>query len=387
MSKKLHVTHAVLSLDIGGLERIVVDLVREGQRLGQQVSVICLERPGVLASQAEALKASVVCVGKRPGVHLGTSGAIKTVLCELRPDVLHTHQVGALFYAGPAARTVGIPVIVHTEHINHMRKAGAGYFRRQRMSWLWWWAARHAQMFFCVSGDIATELASRRMVSRDKLAVILNGINTEPFQDPGDRDGLRRSLGIAPEAPVIGTVGRLNEVKRQDLLLRAFVRVNEEWPAARLLIVGDGPQRNSLQELTTRLGIDGAVHFAGYQSQPERYLRAMDVFALSSQMEGLPLALLEAWAAGLPVVSSSVGGIPDLIDHGRSGLLFPAGDEAALADLLGQLLRDTNLARAMGDAGRQEVFARYSLQRMAGDYQQHYLELLGGKRIPMACGA
>jgi hypothetical protein len=131
MSKTLHVTHAVLSLDIGGLERIVVDLVREGQRLGQQVSVICLERPGVLAPQAEALKASVVCVGKRPGVQLGTGGAIRTVLRDLRPDVLHTHQVGALFYAGPAARTVGIPVIVHTEHINHMRKAGAGYFTRQ----------------------------------------------------------------------------------------------------------------------------------------------------------------------------------------------------------------------------------------------------------------
>jgi glycosyltransferase involved in cell wall biosynthesis len=385
MSKSLHVTHAVLSLDIGGLERIVVDLVRAGRRLGQQVSVICLERPGTLAPQAEALGAHVLCIDKKPGLRLRTGESIKIVLHDLRPDVLHTHQIGALFYAGPAARAAGIPVVVHTEHINNIRKAGAGYFRRQRMSWLWWWAARHARKFFCVSEDIATEMTAHRLVPGDKLAVILNGINTEPFREPVNRGDVRRSLGIPLEAPVIGTVGRLNEVKRQDLLLHAFVRVRTVWPAARLLVVGDGPMRVSLEELSIRLGIEKAVHFAGYQSRPEQFLGVMDVFALTSRMEGLPLAILEAWASGLPVVASAVGGVPDLIDHGRTGLLFPSGEEATLANLLGELLRDTDRAHALGDAGREEVLARYDLQRMAADYERHYRELLGHKAGRLAC--
>jgi glycosyltransferase involved in cell wall biosynthesis len=385
MLNPLHVAHAVLSLDIGGLERIVVDLVRAGRRLGQRVSVICLERPGTLAPQAEALGAQVLCIDKKPGLRLKTGGSIKRVLRDLRPDVLHTHQIGALFYSGPAASAAGIPVVVHTEHINNIRKAGAGYFRRQRMSWLWWWAARYARRFFCVSEDIAAEMTAHRLVSRDKLAVILNGINIEPFREPMDREGVRRSLGIPPDAPVIGTVGRLNEVKRQDLLLSAFGRVRTVWPTARLLVVGDGPMRVTLQELSIRLGIAEAVHFAGYQSRPEQFLGAIDVFALTSRMEGLPLAILEAWAAGLPVTASAVGGVPDLIDHGRTGLLYPFGEEAALANHLSELLRDTDRARALGDSGREEVLARYDLQRMAADYERHYRDLLGHKAGRLSC--
>src|SRR5262249_39709587 len=135
--------------------------------------------------------------------------------------------------------------------------------------------------FFCVSEDIAAEMAARRIVPQDKLSVILNGINTEPFREPVDRDAVRHSLGIPPEALVIGTVGRLNEVKRQDLLLRAFAQLKATSPALRLLLVGDGPMRASLQEMATSLGVEGAVHFAGYQAQPERYLGVMDIFALT----------------------------------------------------------------------------------------------------------
>jgi glycosyltransferase involved in cell wall biosynthesis len=387
LSDALHVTHAVLCLDVGGLERIVVDLVREGRRLGQRVSVLCLERPGVLATAAEELGAHVVCVGKRPGLQLGTNSSIREVLRDLRPDVVHTHQVGALFYAGPAARAAAVPLVVHTEHINNVRKANAGYIRRQRMSWLWWWAARYARKFFCVSQDIATELAARRIVPRSKLGVVLNGINTEPFREPFDRAALRQSVGIPADALVIGTVGRLNEVKRQDLLLRAFARVKAENARARLLIVGDGPLRENLRELATQLGIGSTVHFAGYQPHPERYLRMMDVFALTSRMEGLPLVILEAWAAGLPVVASAVGGVPDLVKHGQTGLLFDSGDESGLLQMLTELLVNPRRARVLGESGRQEVLSHYDLQRMAATYEQHYRALLGHNVERLTCAS
>ncbi len=377
MARDLRVTHTVLSLDTGGLERIVVDLVREGRRLGQEVSVVCLERAGTLAPQAEALGARVVTVGKAPGLRLSVRRPLCEALADLRPNVLHTHQVGALFYAGPVARRLGIPVVVHTEHINNIRKCGSSFTLRQRMSWLWWWSARYARRFFCVSDDIAAEMDGRRIVPRDKLRVILNGINTEPFQEPVDRTAVRRSLNIPPDSAVVGTVGRLNEVKRQDLLIRGFARLVPERKDAHLLLVGDGPMREELGELARSLGIDRAVHFAGYQSRPEQFLGAMDVFALTSRMEGLPLAVLEAWAAGLPVVCSAVGGVPDLIAPGRNGLLFPSGDEKALVEHLRDLLNSPDRARAFGAVGRREVLTRYDLRRMAADYEGHYRELLG----------
>jgi glycosyltransferase involved in cell wall biosynthesis len=378
LSDSVHVTHAVLTLQVGGLERIVVDLAREGQRLGQRVSVLCVERPGPLAAQVEALGARVFCTSKPPGLRFNAGSTIKRALQELRQDVLHTHQVGALFYAGPAARAAGVPLIVHTEHTNPIRKARAKFYRRQRMAWLWWWAAKYARRFFCVSEDIADELAARRIVPRSKLAVILNGVNTEPFRAPFDKNALRQAAGIPAGVPVIGTLGRLNEVKRQDLLLRAFARLRAEHATARLLLVGDGPARDSLDQLSLDLGIADAVHFAGYQSQPERFLPMMDVFALTSRLEGLPLAILEAWAARLPVIASAVGGVPDLVKHGQTGMLFESGDENTLVEQLQEILGHSARAHALGEAGQREVLAQYSLQRMAGDYARHYRELLGG---------
>src|SRR5262245_46994121 len=139
----LRVTHAVLSLDCGGLERIVVDLVRQGQRRGQQVSVLCVERPGTLAPPVEGLGARVGCLQKPPGLSWSTAGRARAALAELRPDVLHTHQVGALFYAGGPARKAGVRAVVHTEHINQIVKDRT-WSRRLRTRLLWALAGRRA---------------------------------------------------------------------------------------------------------------------------------------------------------------------------------------------------------------------------------------------------
>lgn len=368
--RPLHVTHAVLSLDCGGLERIVVDLVRAGAELDQRSSIICLERTGTLASQAEDLGARVVCLDKRPGLRLGLVRALKTVLRELNPDVLHTHQVTPLFYAGPAAKAVGVPLVVHTEHGRH-------YTDNKRARWLGWVAGKFAAKFFCVTAKIAEEVLAFGVAPRRKIQVVTNGIATHRFREGQHRTETRRALGIAPDAPVIGTTGRLDEIKRQDVLIRAFAQVQARLPTAELLLVGDGPLKCDLMGLAESLGIKERVHFAGYQSEPERYYQAMDLFAITSRSEGMPLAVLEAWAAGLPVIASKVGGLPDLIEEGRTGMFFPSGDETALALALTRVLADKDLARRMGEAGGQLVENRFSLEHMARAYQGHYLELLG----------
>jgi glycosyltransferase involved in cell wall biosynthesis len=358
-----------VSLDVGGLERVVLGLVRAGQKLGQRVAVVCLERPGTLAAEVEAAGARVLCVHKKPGIRLGVVGDLASVFRRLRPDVVHTHQVAPLFYVGPAARRAGAPLLVHTEH-------GKNYATRLRTRLLGRLAARPVARFFCVSEDIAAEVRSNNIAPRWKVCVVRNGIDTAHFRNGDNGMEVRQSLGIPAEVPLVGTIGRLNEIKRQDLLLRAFARLRQDVPAAHLLLVGDGPLLGDLRRLAGELGVTGCVHFAGYQAQPERYLKVMDVFALTSRSEGMPLVVLEAWAAGVPVVASRVGGLVEMIDPGRTGVLFPSGDEAALEGCLRGLLADKEAARRMGEAGRGRVEALFDIRQTAGSYHQHYLELL-----------
>jgi len=372
MTDAIRVVHVVLSLDVGGLERMVLDLVREGTRRGQHVSVACVERPGTLASAVEAMGARVVCVDKRAGLRPSSIGRLAMAFRELRPDVVHTHQLTALAYAGPAALAVGGPV-VHTEHGKH-------FASRRRTRLLGRLAGRFVARFLCVSSDIAAEVEAYRIVPRRKIGVVANGIDTARFEIHAGRESTRAALGIAADAIVVGTVGRLNEVKRQDRLIRAFARVRETSPTAQLLLVGDGILMADLRKLAVDLKIESSVHFAGYQTEPEKFLGAMDLFALTSRSEGMPLAILEAWAAGVPVVASRVGGVPEMMADGQTGLLFDPEDENALVAAMGRLIANRDLRRAMVEAGRALVIEKYDLRVMAANYERHYRELLTMER-------
>jgi sugar transferase (PEP-CTERM/EpsH1 system associated) len=376
----MRVTHVTLSLDVGGLERNIVNQVREGHRLGQEVSVICLERPGTLAPQVEALGAPVVCLGKRPGLRPGLVGTMWRVLRRLRPHVAHTHQIASLLYTGLAARAAGVPVVVHTEHGKER------YADRRRTRWLGRVAGRFAARFYCLSQDMASAVEAHGIVPPGKVRVVLNGIDTDHFRKRGDSTSLRRELGIPGGARVIGTVGRLTPVKCQDLLLRAFARVREAVPGAHLIIVGDGPLKQELEGLAGELGVAGAAHFLGYQAEPQRYAQLFDVFALTSASEGIPQALLEASAAGIPAVASRVGGIPEVIEDGRTGWLFPPGDVAALTRGILRFLTDRELARRIGEAACERVEALFHIRRMAEDYHGQFLELLRGRGVRVGDG-
>jgi glycosyltransferase involved in cell wall biosynthesis len=371
----VRVAHVVLSLDCGGLERVVLGLTRAGRELGQEVSVVCVERPGALAADAGA---RVFCADKRPGLRFGTVRRLRAIFDRVRPDVVHTHQVGPLLYAGPAARAAGVPLVVHTEHGNHLGRL-TPWVRRLKARLLWRHAGRSAARFFCVSADIAQAVRAAGVESA-KVLVVPNGIATADPVDPAEVGRARQSLGLPDGAPVVGTVGRLAEVKRQDLLLQAFARVRAGRPSTRLVLVGDGERRAELEALAGELGLTDAVRFAGYQPRPEAYLRLMDVFALTSRTEGMPMALLEAWAAGVPVVASRVGGLPELIREGETGLLFDFPDADALAALLRRVLDDPTLAQSLGAGGRREVEEKYDERAMARTYAAHYDLLLAGRR-------
>ena len=372
----IYVTHAVLSLDCGGLERVVVDLARHGSMHGQQVSVLCLERPGLLAPQVERLGVRVVCLNKPPGVCWEMRKSALAAMKLLQPDVLHTHQLAALFYIAPAAAKAGTRV-VHTEHSNHLARA-PGWIRRWRYRLMLGWAGRGSGRFCCVAPDIAREVTRLGVLPRRNVHIVPNGIDTAEDMPATERLLSRAKLGIPTDASVIGTVGRLHPVKQQDLLIRAFAGLRRHLPGAHLVIVGEGPAHRELVELSQALSLSGSVHFTGYSAQPQRFLQIMDVFALTSRWEGMPLAVLEAWAAGLPVVASAVGGIPELVRPGENGLLFRNGNEPELTAALEELLTNRPRACQLGATGRADVADRYSAERMTAAYERHYRELLAG---------
>jgi len=372
MTEPLHVMHVTLSLDMGGLEQVILHLVREGRKLGQRVSVLCLEKTGRLAAEAQSLGAEVHCVDKQPGYTPKLVSTIQQLLHAQSPDVLHTHQIGVLLYAGAAARRAGVPVVVHTEHGKH-------YDSSMRHRWLAWWAARNAKAFYCVSNDILNAVKKYKIAPEPKWAVIDNGIDTTKTANPSQIQQLRDSLKILHYAPVIGTVGRLAEIKAQDVLLKAFARLPASENSPHLLVVGGGPLESDLRQLARTLGIDARTHFVGFQPDPTPYLAMMTVFALTSKSEGHPLSVLEAWAQSLPVVASRVGGLPDLISEGETGILFDSGNDAELAACLLRLLHDDAKREQLGRNGKACVQSRFEVTRMAANYHQRYLNLRSEK--------
>jgi glycosyltransferase involved in cell wall biosynthesis len=377
----LHIVHGLQSLDVGGLERIVLDLAHVGRGRGYRVSVVCLERPGTLASQVEAEGATVLSLGKPPGRTPWLRDRAAKILTDLAPDILHTHTIGALWYLGPVARKVCRIPVLHTEHIDNVGKA-TGWWTKLKTRVLWHRAGRYADRFCCVSDDVARSATRWWTVPRSKIETVLNGIDTDRYADPSPRADVRAEFGITANDRVVGTVGRLNEVKSQNLLLKAVAALGPDHGDVHILLVGDGPEQRSLERLASDLGLGPRTHFAGYQRNPERFLPAMDIFAMTSRLEGLPLALLEAWAAGLPIVSSAVGGVPKVVVDGLSGMLFPNGDEAALTSALRTILADPKMAAKMAAAGSAVVRERYSLDRMATDYEARYRSLLTARRGP-----
>jgi len=232
---------------------------------------------------------------------------------------------------------------------------------------------------------MAENVRRHQIVPDYKIRLIENGIDTELYTQPCDTESPRKALDIPPGVPIVGTVGRLSEIKRQDCLIRAFSRVRQSVPAAHLLLVGDGPLLHQLQDLVKRLKLTGFVHFAGYQAHSAPYLQMMSVFALTSRSEGMPQAALEASVVGLPVVASRVGGLPELINDGVSGVLFDPADEDALVRAITRLLNDPAEARKMGAAAKARVEARYQVRRMASDYHEQFQELLNLSGAPV-CG-
>jgi len=363
----MNIAHVLTSLEIGGGERLTLDLAGGQAAAGHQVSVVSLAPPpdGPLAQAFRERGVAVQRVAKRGGVDPTLPARLALLFRRQRVGVVHLHNRLPLIYGAPAGRLAGA-VVVHTRH--GPRPSG----RAQQL--LLRGAARLLHAYVAVSPELATLARDRGESAAETIFVIENGIDVDRFQATLERRRrARATLGVPDDAWVIGAVGRFAPEKDYPHLVRAAAPLLGD--AARLVIVGDGAEMPAVKEAVTAAGVPRFVTLPGARHDVADLLPAFDLFVLSSWMEGMPLVVLEAMAAGLPVVATAVGGLPKLIADGETGYLVPARDEAALRARLQALRADP--AGAAATAARAQARARqvHGRDRMVERYLDLYTRL------------
>ncbi len=345
------IIHVVQHLAPGGLEVMALELAR-AQAAHRPTLVLSLEGDADSAVAAWPRLAQhrdqLLFLGKRPGLDATLLPRLVALFRRLKPWAVHTHHVGPLLYAGPAARLAGVKRRLHTEHDAwHLQDA-----KRRAVVKL---ALRLARPVLVA--DAPHVAAAVHAAIGAQPAVVLNGVDTARFA-PGDKAAARAALGLPQDVPLVGVAARLEPVKGVDLAVAAMALLP---PGALLVVAGDGGQAQALRAQAAALGVAERVRFLGLVQDMAGFYRALDVYCLPSRNEGLPLALLEAQSSGLPVVATRVGGVPAAVDP-LSATLVPPEDPAALAAGL-----QAALAGHGGDP-RGFVLAHASLEAAAGAY-------------------
>ncbi len=368
---RLSIAHVLSSFGMGGQERVALDLATLQREAGHRVLAISLAPPpeGPVATAFRAVDVQTAIVSKRgPSFDPSLSLRLARVLAEHQVDVVHTHNPQPLIYGAPAA-ALARAACVHSKHgINP---------DSERRLWLRRAASKMADAYVAVTPSLARVALEKGECEATRLHVISNGIDTRRFSpDPEARRRIREELGISEDTFVIGTVGRLSPEKNQGLLIDAVAPMLDK--RRHLVIVGDGPERASLQARAAGTWRPEYIHFTGARQDSEALLAAFDVFALTSNSEGLPLVLLEAMATRLPVVATAVGGVPDLVQHDVTGYLVESGDWIGLTKQLIWLATRPPEALVAASVARRTVLDRHSAEHMARDYEDIYRRVARG---------
>lgn len=379
---RLSILHVVDSLEFGGLERMVADISSAQQAHGDAVAVFSLTGLGDLGPALRSAGVRVVEGGKIRGFDLAMLARLRGAAAGMRADIVHTHNFVPNYYAALALATMPSrrPTLVNTCHNMGSRLSGARLRRLYRLS-----LARTARVAGVGTG-VADHLVELGLVPRSKVEAVRNGVPVPPLPDARMRDAARAALGLAGDALVVGSVGRLVELKNHRLLLEQVPALAAAFPELRVVLVGDGPMRGELEAHARALGIEGRTCFTGARSDVGALLPALDAFVLPSRTEGLSIALLEACAAGLPIVASRVGGNPEIVDHGNTGLLFESDDGDALRLALQRLLGDAPLRRGLGAAARDWVDAHASVTALRASYDGFYARAVARGARPVPSG-
>lgn len=369
---RVHVVFSIDTMSVGGTE---MNAVRTAERLDREryrLSVVTLRGEGPLTERYERMGVPVLRfpIQNLYGTETVRQGIRLTrFLREERVSVVHCHDQYSNFFSTMAARWARVPVVIASKRWLHSpwryRIAnGVGF--------------RAATRVIANSDAVAASLERDDWLARRRIVVVPNFVDEAAFAAPTSnvRQAWIRELDLEPDVLVVGIVASLLPIKDHATLLRAVAALVPEWPTLRLVIVGHGPESERLGALTDALGIARVVRFAGLRPQVPSFHFLFDISVLSSVSEGFPNSLVEAMAAGRPIVATDVGGVRDAVRHGENGLLVAAGDAPSFADALRGLLRDADLRRRMGAAGARRAREDFHAAAVVGSLERLYEQLL-----------
>jgi len=365
--RRIRVLHTVMNMNYGGMERLLADLIRRTDPSRFESHLLVLQYAGRFAEGLEP-HAMVHHAVPLPSWTMLWPRPLADQIAAIAPDVVHSHS-GVWWKSAFAAHLAGVPKIVHTEHGWVRSESRLVALALKKL------CARLSTDIVAVSDDLGAFLAKSVADRPEKVRVVINGVDVDHFCPSRDDGALRRELGIAPEAPIVLSVGRLETVKAHDTMLRAFARLRSNpgtGTSAVLLLVGDGAEKDRQQQLAGELGIAHAVRFAGWRNDVEAAHAAAALFTLTSTSEGTSIALLEAMSAGICPVVTDVGGNAAVLGPDLAHRLVPSGDVDAIARAWGDALADEARRRGDAEAARARVVARFSIAATVRQYEEIY---------------
>jgi glycosyltransferase involved in cell wall biosynthesis len=371
--KKVKVLHLITELSIGGAQSSLLRLIEHFDNPRFEFSVACFyNADGSVAAQIRKIGVPVFDLGMKNKAQFSALANLYHLLKRERPFILHTWMFHANLPGRLFGRLTQTPVIISSERTMGQE----GHFRR-RLNRL---TVPLTDCVICVSQSVADFASQRIGLPVERLVVIPNGIDPNQFENLPAKEHLRRYFNLPEKAFVIGAIGRPRPVKGYQFLLQALGALAPKFPDVLLLFVGNGPDRERLINQSQRMGLETSAIFWSDSTNIPRLLPSLNILAIPSLYEGMPNVALEAMAAGLPVVATAVGGIPEVVLEGKTGFLVPPRDPEALARAIERIMQNPAQGIRMGQAGRQRVKEQFTIQETVRKVEQLYNTLLSGQR-------
>jgi sugar transferase (PEP-CTERM/EpsH1 system associated) len=371
------IAHVIFCLDIGGLENGLVNLINQTPPDLYRHAIICVTHATKFRHRIAASNVTIIELNKRPGKDLAVYWRFFRAIRSLKPDVIHTRNVNTMEFQ-PIAALAGIHSRIHGEHgwdVHDLDGTSRKYRVLRKVLRLF------VDQFIVVSQELHDYLTESVRIPPEKIALIYNGVDLNKFSP------LEPTVGESGQADgadggsiVIGTIGRMKEVKNQRLLLQAFASLANQGRSRasdiRLIMVGDGPLRDELLRDVSKAKLDELCSLPGASDNVAKQLRDMSIFVLPSRNEGISNTILEAMATGLPVVATRVGGSPEIVLDGITGVLINDDDVSGMVSALSMYIEDREMRRRHGMAARERVQANFSLGAMVARYLDVYRQSL-----------
>lgn len=374
MSRRVRIVYLAHAFMVGGAEEMVLNLVRHLPPRFEPM-VCCINQAGPIGEEIRATGVPFSVLNLNPGVRRPFDVIeIRRYLRDLRPDIVHTFLLTASLYGRLAALLARVPIVIGTE-VNIYERKRASHALAERL------LMAGTDRVIVSAASVRDFYARQVHADRSKIDVVYNAVDFAQTETTADRASIRNALGLPVDAAVAGVIARLTEQKGHRFLFDALART-PGLSEVHLLVVGGGELESTLRHQVQTLGLEPRVHFVGPRRDLGNLLAAIDVFVMPSLWEGLPLSLVLAMGAARPSVATRVAGIPEIVEDGRTGMLVPPADVAALGSALATLVADASLRARMGRAASDAVRPRFNIERYVAAITGIYDSLLAAKMIP-----